>query len=1212
MSGVSVLTYGNQTISGVKTFNTGLNTTYISGVSGSSLNILGYSDSISAQTLRNINITAGLGTSVINAGDLVLMGGSLSGAAPNILKTGARITIGGAKTFTSTADITIKPSIDQNGTVGNIVLEAGLSPTYNGKINTFGDININGTSDIGPALSSKNINIYRRGDFFGAPSQRLAISIDNNNVDFQNGMGLRVSGIQVTPALYATSSNLATTGSTLQSSVNTLTNNLATTGSTLSTNIATTGSTLTTQINNLSGVSVLTYGNQTIDGTKTFRNSVYIHDLYVTGTEFIANVQNNFIESSYILLNLTGGAVDGGIFFVTGSGLSGVNDYGPILGFDHKDKFKFGIARRSDDLSTLNDIAAVQDITNYSGFVNNKYATITNLNLTGNNLETQINTISTKVIYTTGNQIKSGRLVIGDTILDTSNPYTLSLQSNNQDTFLEILNSGGAGKGGFVGMNGNNFELYNWQGGDIVFFTAENPSVGIERLYIKNDGKVGIGTSFPSEKLEVNGNIKASGASFTNRPTVNGNGLLLNGEAYPSNNPSGFITGIDLSSYVTTGQTGNFYTNNNPSGYITGVDLSNYYTKDNPSGFITGVDTSNFYTKDNPSGFITNQNVVYTTGDQTISGVKTFATGIDIFNGTSPQSLRIFNTTGTNSGEFGVFGWQATGTGSAPNALVIGAQASQSGALRDVIITGKTITLAPTGIVDNLIVNKIRFTNSSGPLIDLAGANTIALRNVIIGWDQNPIGIGNTDLYITRDAGGILAQRNGLNSQQFRVYNYTGTNSGEFATFGWQATGTGSAPNALVIGAQATQSGILRNVVITGNGINIQPSGGAGITVDSRGRVTIRQNGVGDFTNSFTVRNPANNFTYFSIRDDGTSTFANQGVSFDGTSINAAVRNAAIVVAQQNASNQGYFGWSRNTDPFNNSNDFTTRLYRGGDFELDLRNPAYPTSGHRFRVFNVSGTNTGEFGVFGWQVTGTVTGTGVGGSGIITGNLSALVIGSQAIQSGTLRDVILTGRNIFLTPSLSGDTYIGTPNTGTNRIFLANPRATSYYQITPNQFNMTIGQIGGTTVVIDSNFVNINNNFSINGAGYLFRESTNGFIGLRDTYSVNNTVGTNNQGFNIYKIYSGTAGVNREFLTLGWTGFTAIIGTSIGTSGTLRDLIITGANINLASSGVIISNPTVPTSTGSAGTRGQISWDNDFIYVCVSGNSWKRSALTTW
>jgi hypothetical protein len=138
-------------------------------------------------------------------------------------------------------------------------------------------------------------------------------------------------------------------------------------------NLNLTGSTLNTKINSLSGSAVLLYGDQTIDGTKTFRNSVYIHDLYVTGTEFIANVENNFIESPYILLNLTGGAVDGGIFFVTGTGLTGINDYGPIIGFDHTDQFKFGIARRSDDLSTLDSIAGISDITNYSGFANNSF-----------------------------------------------------------------------------------------------------------------------------------------------------------------------------------------------------------------------------------------------------------------------------------------------------------------------------------------------------------------------------------------------------------------------------------------------------------------------------------------------------------------------------------------------------------------------------------------------------------------------------------------------------------------------------------------------------------------------------------------------------------------------------------------------------------------------------------------------------------------------
>jgi hypothetical protein len=60
------------------------------------------------------------------------------------------------------------------------------------------------------------------------------------------------------------------------------------------------------------------------------------------------------------------------------------------------------------------------------------------------------------------------------------------------------------------------------------------------------------------------------------------------------------------------------------SGVVVSGDLLNYYLRSNPSGFITGVDLSELYPRSNPSGFITNQNVVYTTGNQTISGLKAF------------------------------------------------------------------------------------------------------------------------------------------------------------------------------------------------------------------------------------------------------------------------------------------------------------------------------------------------------------------------------------------------------------------------------------------------------------------------------------------------------------------------------------------------------------------------------------------------------------
>lgn len=37
-----------------------------------------------------------------------------------------------------------------------------------------------------------------------------------------------------------------------------------------------------------------------------------------------------------------------------------------------------------------------------------------------------------------------------------------------------------------------------------------------------------------------------------------------------------------------------------------------------------------------------------------------------------------------------------------------------------------------------------------------------------------------------------------------------------------------------------------------------------------------------------------------------------------------------------------------------------------------------------------------------------------------------------------------------------------------------------------------------------------------------------------------------------------------------------------------------------------------PSSSSDNGTKGDICWDNDYIYVCVDTNTWKRSGLSTW
>lgn len=45
---------------------------------------------------------------------------------------------------------------------------------------------------------------------------------------------------------------------------------------------------------------------------------------------------------------------------------------------------------------------------------------------------------------------------------------------------------------------------------------------------------------------------------------------------------------------------------------------------------------------------------------------------------------------------------------------------------------------------------------------------------------------------------------------------------------------------------------------------------------------------------------------------------------------------------------------------------------------------------------------------------------------------------------------------------------------------------------------------------------------------------------------------------------------------------------------------------------MILANPTVPASSSATGTAGQISWDSDYVYICVANNTWKRIALTSF
>jgi len=47
-------------------------------------------------------------------------------------------------------------------------------------------------------------------------------------------------------------------------------------------------------------------------------------------------------------------------------------------------------------------------------------------------------------------------------------------------------------------------------------------------------------------------------------------------------------------------------------------------------------------------------------------------------------------------------------------------------------------------------------------------------------------------------------------------------------------------------------------------------------------------------------------------------------------------------------------------------------------------------------------------------------------------------------------------------------------------------------------------------------------------------------------------------------------------------------------------------------SGIIVLSDSAPSSADDTGTAGTIVRDDDFIYICVATDTWKRIAIATW
>ena len=122
-------------------------------------------------------------------------------------------------------------------------------------------------------------------------------------------------------------------------------------------------------------------------------------------------------------------------------------------------------------------------------------------------------------------------------VVSSTNQYALSLQNNANQCWLEILNNGGVNKGAFFGMSNNDFHLWNYQGGNTVFYNGTTAQSASPRVTISGSGNLGIGTTSPTSALHVAGTT-ASTSTTTGAARIDG-GL---GVAGAINNGGSLVT----------------------------------------------------------------------------------------------------------------------------------------------------------------------------------------------------------------------------------------------------------------------------------------------------------------------------------------------------------------------------------------------------------------------------------------------------------------------------------------------------------------------------------------------------------------------------------------------------------------------------------------------------------------------------------------------
>jgi len=677
LSGVSVLTFGDQSIYGNKTF---LNNISISG-----------SGIFNALDLNNVDVLSLSGVDInIKNGNVSLTnrptvngtGVLLSGEAANITLPQTIVYTTGAQTISG-----IKTFFDSG-----IFSNAGVSPvslsnnplSIVGSGNNYLQVNIQNRATGTTATADLVITANNGTD----SSYYIDLGINNsgyNDPNFSNGGAydgyLFVNGgsLDIGTQTTGTSIEFHIGGTTLDKTIaritsaglNIVSGNLSISGNSVATsaNLFTTGSVLDNKINALSGyvsgislggllpsTIVYTTGNQLISGNKTFLNNVNI-----SGTGNFNNVKVSNIDKLFL----------SGIDIVV-TGNSSINVYNPVYISGNAILTGVNLSSYATNANLFATGSTLDNkINSLSGYVTGITGTFGTLPIslasTGSRLDSKINSLSGVSVLTFGDQnVFGNKSFISNIFLDKDIIISGNIRASGTSYFNDNLNvANNLNVGGII----NNPTLVLTKGKQIVSGEktfANNMSIN---AYTGN----GYDMSNLDLKLNIGGDINENAGIQIDAYGTNPSQILMRRARGIPTGLSGVLKDDVLFNLQARGYVSglNAYSTNSRAAirliaaedWVGGAGYNGQGTyilfRSTNIGSATAIDkviigssginvlNGNIYISGNPvlTGLqqtvttyvsITGETIVYTTGNQTISGRKTFLDSGVFSNGGTP------------------------------------------------------------------------------------------------------------------------------------------------------------------------------------------------------------------------------------------------------------------------------------------------------------------------------------------------------------------------------------------------------------------------------------------------------------------------------------------------------------------------------------------------------------------------------------------------